>query len=241
MFDEKKNLLEAYARNPWGNSVKAVCSMPDDPPIKIDIPREASLDKLTEQLLPKYFELCEPLCLKEALWNYWFSRQMPLGTNLSILAAGLETIINGWFDYNKSGSKGLFMPKDEFARVLDENLPRLESGWKDSDNGQKVLDKIKRSNEIGIMERYRVFFKEIDLFVSEKEWGAIKKRHVFVHGEALFDKTNWNAIAQSKKTFETLFNRVLLKLLDYQGTFIDRSTIGWPNVCLNERDPSLAK
>ena len=157
---------------------------------------------------------------------------MPLGTNLPILAAGVESIITGWFRNNKSKSKGVFLDKEKFESFLKEELESIQNKLKGVLNGDKITEKILSANQFGIMERYRRFFDEIELPINEKEWAAINERHTFVHGKALFDKTDWRKIAQHVNTFETLFNKIFLKLLGYTGTFIDYSTTGWPEVQL---------
>ena len=91
MYDQDEKIVEAYARDPWGKSAKSFCSQPDYPPVNISaIPPQGKAEIIINKLLPKYSKLREPLCLKEALWNYWVSRKMPLGTNLPILAAAVE-------------------------------------------------------------------------------------------------------------------------------------------------------
>ncbi len=233
LYDKDENVIEAYARNPWREAAKFYCSKPDIAPISIRLPQQGRAETIISQLLPKYLELCESLCLKEALMNYWVSREMPLGANLPILAAGVESIINGWFRYNKPKSKDVFLNKRNFKEILGEEFEHIKNRLLKVNNGDKIVEKILRVNEIsGTMERYRVFFEEIKLPINEKEWDAIKKRHIFAHGGVIFDKTDWREIAQRKHTFETLFTKIFLKSLEYSGTFIDRSTIGWPEMQL---------
>ena len=59
------------------------------------------------------------------------------------------------------------------------------------------------------------------------EWEAINERHKFVHGRIIFDETDWKRVIQHVNTFETLLHKILLKVLGYSGTFIDRSVLGW--------------
>lgn len=234
LYDQNENVVEAYARDPWGRTAKSFCSKPDYPPVNIEaIPSLHKAETIISKLLPKYCELGEPLCFKEALWNYWISRQMPLGTNLPILAAGVESIINRWFHCSKSKSKGLYLDKEEFGKLLGDEIQRIGKKLEGTPYGKKITGKILRANEFGMIDNYRKFFEEINLPISEKECQALTGRHKFVHGGALFDKTDWKKVAQQSNTFETLFNKILLKLLDYSGTFVDRSTVGWPEVQLN--------
>lgn len=228
MYDKGENIVETYACNPWGNSAKSYClKQGDEPPIRLFQPPFGRAETIISQLLPKYNELCGPLRLKEALWNCWISRQMPLGTNLPILAAGVEFIINGWF-LNKSKSN-VFLDKDKFESLLKEELESIQNKLKEVPDCEKIMENILRANQAGIMKSYRIFFDDIKLPINDKEWAAIDERHKFVHGKALFSEMDGRTLLKHALTFETLFNKIFLKLLGYSGEFIDYSTIKRPD------------
>lgn len=229
VYDQNENIMEGYAHDPWGKSAKSFCSKPDKPPIRISNSAEGRAEDIISQLLPAYCKLSKPLRLKEALWNYWVSRDVPIGTNLSMLAAAAESIINGWFEY-KSESHGVYMEKEEFEALFKEEIEAIRRKLESIRNKpytDGILKKIMDANIIGIMERYRIFFEKIDLPIDSNEWKAIDERHKFVHGHILFDKADWRRVIQHVDTFEMLLHKTLLKLLGYSGTFVDRSVLGW--------------
>jgi hypothetical protein len=233
MYDKDEHIVESFACSPWGNFPKSLCSKFDSPPISIGLPQHGRAEGIINQLLPRYNELCDPLHLMEALWNCWIAREMPAGTNFPILCTGIESMINGWFRFKKSESKGLYIENGKFENLLKEDIERIRNKLNGVPNNDKILNKILASNQFGITERYRRFFEEINLPLSEKERNAIKSRHIFAHGEASFDKMDQREILQQENTLETLFNKAFLKLLEYSGTFIDYSIVGWPEVQLN--------
>lgn len=229
LYDQNESMIEGYAHDPWGRSARFFCSKPDKPPIRISDSERGRAEDVINQLLPVYRELSKPLRLKEALWNYWVSRDAPTGTNLPMLATALESIINGWFK-QKSESHGVYLETDEYADLFREEIEaikgKLES-IKDKPHVNGILKKIMDANTIGIMERYRIFYEKISLLIDGNEWEAIKERHKFVHGHILFDEADWKRVIQHVDTLETLLHKTLLKLLGYSGTFIDRSVPGW--------------
>lgn len=230
-YDKDENPIDAFAHNPWGSSGKSFCSRPEYPPISIhNFSNDA--EKIITQLLPKYFELSEPLYLSEALWNYWISCDVPVGTNLPILVAAIETIINQWYKWKQSKSHGVYMETKVYADMLKDDIESIEKKLSGNSYSKQMLDNILRANEFGIMERYRRFFEELNLTISHIEWEAIKERHLFVHGHAHFSELDWIKVIQHVNTLQTLFNRVLLRLLEYKGTYIDRSSLGWPDKTL---------
>jgi len=227
LLDQSEKIVEGYAHNPWGDSARSFYSIPDIQPIRLDQIQSKKTEDIIGQLLPKYYEIRNSICLKEALWNYWVSRRMPIGTKLPILTAALESIINGWFNSNKTKSKGAYMKNKEFQTLLKEEIDEIKKKLLGKTNGEEILKKILNAYTAGTMERYRIFFGEIDMPLDDNEWEAIKERHIFVHGRALFDTTDWKSVANHVWTLETLLHKVILKLLSYSGLYIDRSSIGW--------------
>lgn len=227
LYDQNENLVEGYAHDPWGKRARSYCLKPDAPPIRIGAFARSKAEEIISQLLPTYYERREPLCLKEALWHYWTSRDIPAGGNLPMLATALESIMNGWYKYIGSRSHGVYMKKEEFESLLKEEIETIQRKLQDKKDGDKIIANIVKAYNFGITERYRVFFDEINLPINDHEWEAIAERHKFVHGRIIFDETDWKQVIQLGNTFETLLHKILLKLLGYSGTYIDRSVLGW--------------
>ena len=102
-YDEDDNIVEEYACDPWGNDPRYLCSKPDIPPIRID--GHSKADDLISQLLPPYCELRDRYRLNDALWAYWLARDMPAGMGLPFLAAGVEAVMQEWFDTNNTETR----------------------------------------------------------------------------------------------------------------------------------------
>jgi hypothetical protein len=239
MYDKNGSTVEAYARSPWWDLAKSFCKKSDSPPITIhSIPPSGRAEEVISQLLPKYYELREQLRLKEALMNLWVSREMPIGPNIPILAASLESIIKGWFKSRTSKSQGCYMDQASFEILVKSEIDaiqkELDSHFKtDGDKTKKIINTMLGSNSFGPTERYRNFFKEVGLELTQLEEDAIKERHKFIHGDAIFDKENWRQVSQRGRTIETLLNKVILKLLSYSGEYIDRSITPWESKVLS--------
>ena len=227
VYDQNENIVEGYAHAPWGKHARFYCSKHDQPPIRISDGARGKAEDVLSQLLPTYYENREPLRLSEALWNYWIARQMPAGTNLPIFAAAVESILNGWFETKKSKSQRVYMKKDEFEILLEADIESIKRKLKEKPNDDKIVKNILKAYNFGIVESYRVFFEEIVLPTDAREWEAINERHKFVHGHVQFESADWKRVVQHVNTLETLFHKILLKLLGYSGTFIDRSVLGW--------------
>jgi hypothetical protein len=229
VYDKDGNKVEEYACNPWGNDPKSFClDQYDLPPIRIkDSSSQGNAEEYISRLLPAYLELRNPLHLNQMLWFYWISRDMPLGTDLPILWAAVETIANSWFDYTKTSSHGVYMNKDEFEKLLCQQFEVIRSELKGRAYSDRILNRILSSYEMSITDRLRFFFEEIKLVVDKHEWNAILARHPIAHGQLEFEKVEWKLFVDHKRTYETLVHKILLKVLGYSGSYIDRSTLGW--------------
>lgn len=131
-YDEDDNIVEEYACNPWGNDPKYRCSKSDMPPIRTNGHPKA--DDLISQLLPPYCELRDRYRLNDALWAYWLARDMPAGMGLPFLAAGVEAIMDGWFEpKNKNIDMYLFswddVPGNDNEKLVKFLVDYHNTGW----------------------------------------------------------------------------------------------------------------
>ncbi len=63
----------------------------------------------------------------------------------------------------------------------------------------------------------------------------MKARNPMAHGSAeLLDEGSHQEMFNHTQSYRTLFNRVLLKLLGYDGAYVDYSAKGWPEKSLEE-------
>jgi len=228
IYDEDCMLVEEYACNPWRSHPESLCSKPDKAPIKID--RASSRGKaedLIGQLLPHYFELREPLHLKDALWLYWIGQEMTVGTSLPLFAAAVEAIMNGWFNSKHTKSGGVYLDKATLDELFQDEMSSIGEKLEGLEYGDELMKRFKNSNLMGVMDRFRFFFTEIDLPVDKNEWDAIKARNAVAHGRIPTEEDEWEQIIRYTDTYETLIHKIILKLLGYSGSYIDRSVVGW--------------
>lgn len=246
LYDEENNLVEEYACNPWGTYPKTLCSIPDAPPIRIDRPIfSTKAENLINYLLPLYKSYKKSYNLNDGLWLYWLARIMPLGSQLPIYSSAIESLMNGWFKSENSESHGKFIEDKEFEELLKyeinlikekienkkneiRNKPKLTQN--DVEKGAMydgILKRLNLINKMGVMDRFRRFFKEIELDITDLEWETIKARSNIAHGRIETQDDQIEKQYQFAMTYDTLFHKVILKLLGYSGDYIDRSIIGW--------------
>jgi hypothetical protein len=180
---------------------------------------------------------------------------MPIGTNLPVLSGALEIIMKSWFKSENSKSKALYVPQKEFDKLLEGKLKNIEKELdefienkigglepeerklrkmqEDIELKKPIIDAIGRSNQMSLTKKYPAFFKEIGLIIGDKEEKVLKCRHSMAHPE----KVSYEELEKMRKctlAYETLFNRVFLKILGYRGNYVDRSK--WTQIGYLEKD-----
>lgn len=258
-YDNEEQTVAYFAKPSWGGTYsRSVCeNVPLSPfslGIKSVIINEEKIEELLCDLIPKYLNERDKLGLKEALWRYWISRDAPLGANLPVLSSALELIMNKWFKSENSKSNGFWIPDEDFEDMIKESLSVAEEKIddyienkikslglekKDSLEAQEIeelkkpiVNRIRYSNEMSISKQYPAFFKEIGLETGSVEDKAIKARHAMAHGNKL-DIKELEKMRRCTLAYQTLFHRVFLKVLGYNGNHIDRSVIGFPEKNIN--------
>jgi hypothetical protein len=91
-----------------------------------------------------------------------------------------------------------------------------------------MVGRIKTAFNMGTNDRLLAFFDEIGLRIGDVEKSAIKARNLMAHGYVPSNESEWEEMIRQTYIYETLFNRVFLKILEYEGNYIDRSIEGWP-------------
>lgn len=253
-YDSKGSISKSVAKSAWGGTYSRFISE-DVQASPLDLGRKEffrnkkKIEEILVDLTPKYLNLRKKLNLKHALWRYWISKSMPLGTNLPVLSGGLEIIMKSWFNSENSQSKAFYISKKEFKKIFRENCKDIEKKLDEFieekiksleleeeklrkkqeyiELKNQVVDKIRHSNEMSITKKYQVFFKEIGLRTGDREEKVLKSRHSMAHP----DEVNLEEIEKMvicSRAYQTLFHRVLLKVLKWEENYVDRSMIGFP-------------
>jgi hypothetical protein len=223
--------ISQVAINPQKDNLVSMCQREDGrTPVEIDAYRsEGGIVPLLRRFVPNYLTLMDELRLNEALRCYWLSRDVPIGINLPVLGAGLETLASSWFESRKSKTKGVYMPKGEFNALLGEELGSAKEKLGSRQYGDRVLNRLSSAYNMSANDRLQFFFDEMGLSVGDREWWALKQRNPMAHGAAsVFDRSTTERMIRATDIYRTLFHRIVLKLLGYEGTYIDHGTLGYP-------------
>lgn len=83
-------------------------------------------------------------------------------------------------------------------------------------------------------DRSRTFYGGIGLPLGNVEEDALKARYSFTHGDKSQSDVQSVALARHQIAYSTLASRVILRLLDYRGRYIDYTSANHGERALNE-------
>jgi len=229
--------LQEY-QNPWGDNVVTRCQRPASPPIRIDnFQDKERVEILLSELLIPYIEQRDSLGLKGALWKYWIAKYSSLGINLPILSSAVETL-SAQILKKHPEIKQYYIKFDDFVEIIEDELSSIEEKLDGNPHKEIILRKLKGSSQRGSNEKFQMMFEIIQLPVGSIEKKAIKARNKMAHSSmGSISEEKIRKTIRMTRAYETLFNRILLKILSYEGNYIDYYTFGHPNRKINESIP----
>jgi hypothetical protein len=133
----------------------------------------------------------------------------------------------GWFESARTKSKGVYMPRDEYEKLTKGLIAAVRQGLAEREGASTIIDKLGRAYQMGSNEQVRTFFEEIGLPIGATERAAMKLANVPAHG--VITGGNLQDFVRHGRAYRTLFERTFLRLLGYEGSYVDRTTLGFPS------------
>ncbi len=215
------NIILQEAFSPQGNNVKAKCNSPAEPPVQFNHKYNwGKIDVLVNSLLPTYLEKNEKLNLNGILWRYFKAKELTVGVNLPVLSSAIEILAT---NYLKAQNYSFtYLPQQEYLALIKTEIDNITQKLSNFTDSEKIINKIKSAFNRGANEKLEFFFQTINLPISKIEKEALRARNSMAHGGSDV-KTKEEAKELVLKTcvYETLFNRIFLRVLGYNDHYID--------------------
>ena len=232
-FSKSGYSIEEFTRNPpysLGHNLITLCQKIALPPVRLEefqaeeMRFEIKTEKVLQELIPSYLALRNLLKLKETLHRFWLFKELPIGDNLPTLAAGIETLAADYLKFKHVELSGSYMSKIEFKELFKEELKAIKIKLKDKENGERILSKIlgAYSYPLGVNATLKKFFEEIKLPIGSIEEEAMQTRNTMIHSSIdTSDEFERHKMVNLTYAYESLFNRIILKVLGYEDSYID--------------------
>jgi hypothetical protein len=237
-YDKSHSLTLQEYKRPWGDNVVRKCQRGGFHPVDIKNYKEwGRAETLLNEMLPHYLRERNTLRLKDALWKFWIAKNSSLGTNLPILSSAVEALAEQVLKKHPE-KKYYYIEPIKFHEAIKDELAAIELKLDDNPNKDKIMNKLKGSWQRGSNEKLEMMFEILTLPVDKIERKAIKARNKMAHsslGDISMDEIK--ETIRLTRAYETLFHRIFLKILCYNGQYIDYYTLGHPKRNINEPIP----
>lgn len=195
------------------------------PPIPISYRRIGQLkekvENLLSHLLANYLEKSGDMHLKLAIWYINQSLHLPLDIQLQPMSTAFDILKKGWFKSKNSISQGFNITEKEFQGILGEEFKTISERLEKNPKGKKIIGRILKANTKGDSEKTFTFLEELGLEIDLVEREVLEERNRAVHGTT--KPKNYSKLAYRTMAYRTLLNRIILRILNYQGDYIDYS------------------
>ncbi len=209
------------------SEVKTVNTMP---PIKFNRKYNwGDLSHLINKYLPDYLLKRKKLAINTAISRFQMAKTLPLGSNLPILSSAVEIIAGAYMKSSNSISSE-YLPKKEYKNLINNEISQIKEKLKNIEGGEKIISKIENAFRKGINEKLNDFLQSIDIEIGKLEKDAINLRNKMAHSSRDYSKEeNIHADLILSRAYEVLFNRIVLRLLNYNDYYIDYSVQNCPS------------
>lgn len=241
-FDAAGIPFSATAMNPGSLNPRALAKQSDREPAPIVsiveglpapeydatgvlVPR---LEQILSVLIPRYLELRQTLQLDEALERYLVLPELYGGIALVVMRSTLEILCRSWFESSGSKSGGAYLKGKQVTQLIGPELDAIGSKLEGRPYKDPVLNRMRSAFEISMAAGFYRFFDELGLKWGVVEREAIKTGSQGAHTLRMESDTEVLRVHRRRAALHSLLDRVVLKLLGYDGCYLDRSSPGWP-------------
>lgn len=125
------------------------------------------------------------------------------------------------------------MDKKDFSKRIKPIKKLVETQFAGTEYVERMKKSIEGMNRMSVREQLTYFFEGIDMVVGKKEKKALQARNFSAHGSYAGDNIDYEEQFMTSQVYECILVRVILKLLKYEGNYIDYGTIGYPEKNIN--------
>jgi hypothetical protein len=235
-YDSMFQLRGRYYQNPWGDNIINKCRNKALPPVNLRRSDDwRKVETILQELLPAYMLNRSTMQLKDILWKFWIAKDSPIGTNLPILSSALETLADNYIK-SRTDVSHEYIPYKDFNKIIADEITSIEIKIKDYPFKDKILNKIRGAAQRGANQKLDMFFDLLRLTIGGTERKALLARNKMAHSQQ-FKDDEIEEIIRLTRAYQSLFHRVFLKILGYNGDYVDYYTDGFPSRNLNEPIP----
>ena len=234
-FDKNGNQIGFIMERPrtCGFDIKKECMSGAEAPIRTDASVLEKYFDTVQKYIEPFSELYKKLDFASLFSAYWYAKNIIKPMDLPILSAALENLMRKWYEEVEFNPETVLMDKKDFANRIKPIKELVETQFVGTGYAERMKKSVEGMNRMSVREQLTHFFDGINMVVGEKEKNALKARNFSAHGS--FDENNIDYKEQFmvSQVYKCIMVRVILKLLKYEGNYIDYGTLGYPEKNVN--------
>lgn len=254
IFGANLILVGTTAYNAIGIPMECSCHTPSDsnpikscefgrmpPTILTERIQSSDVEITLSKLLYNYLVNREKYELDDVLWKLNVGKVQLLGANLPILASGIEILAENYLKVNEIITNLTKSEKKKYIQLIQDELLSLENKLKDYKFCDFVVNRLKHPSNYGIGEKLSLFFNELGFIINNDsiESKALLARNKMSHSSvSRISEAKAKSFIRYAAVYINLYHRIILKILQYDGTYIDHYSNNFPNRKLNENIPT---
>lgn len=234
-FDENGNQIGFIMENPrtYGFDIKKECMSSAKTPIRNDaLVLQNYFDTIQKYIRP-FSELYGKLDFDSFFSAYWYAQKVTQPMDLPIFSAALENLKRKWYEEVECNPETVLIEKKDFSKRIKPIKLLVGTQFAGTEYVERMKRSVEGMNRMSVSEQLTHFFKGIDMAIGKKEKKALQARNFSAHGSYAGDNIDHEEQFMTSQIYECILVRVILKLLKYEGNYIDYGTIGYPEKNIN--------
>ncbi len=234
-YDENGNVIGFVMEFPYsyGMEIKRMCANVGLSPIRDDYRAKESYFETFTNYIEPFEKLYKKLDFRSLFLSFWYAHEIAKPLDLPILSAALERLMKKWYSEIESNPETVLMNKKDFAKRIEPIKKMVEQQFIATEYAERMKRSILNINRMSVNEQFTNFFIGINLTVGEEEKKALRARNFSAHGSFTDGDENYREQFLLSRVYECLIARVVLKLLNYKGNYVDYRTNGYPEKNIN--------
>lgn len=234
IFDNSGVPYKQVAGQPLGTEIKRECDNASHPPtVPIRSLRYGKLEEALTRFTDMYLTAESEFGLSMALNHYWCSYATPLNISYAAIMMGIEMMVKSWYKTRRNIKVKTYIDPKEWDKITEEPFAQISQALINNPSGDIVLGKLKNAMYFSKQDEITGFLKHLKLRTKDVEGSIFETRNKIIHG-GYIDARKGTILSLYVTAARTLFNRVFLKLIGYNGVYTDYSTYGYPTRKIDE-------
>lgn len=234
-FDEngyELGFIMEYPRT-YGFDIKKVCANGAKSPIRNDYSELQVYFDVVQNYIEPFSELYDKLDFDAFFSAYWYAKEIAKPMDLPILSSALENLKRKWYEVIELNSETVLMDKKDFTKRIKPIKKLIQAQFEGTEYSNRMQRLVENMNRMSVSEQLKYFFEGIDMVIGDSEKRALRARNFSVHGVYSGTDTDYQEQCMISQVYECIIVRVILKLLKYDGNYVDYGTLGYPEKNIN--------